>query len=236
MPKNNKHYKRKRGFRVRGGLNLKGYRANAELKFFDSSNTDRALTAPTDMSGGEANPSATVSLSSIAQGDGQSQRDGRRVTFHSLYVNGVINVPIQTNQTASEEQGVVFIALVLDHQTNGSLMSSESVYSNPSASALTNCVPFRNLAQTKRFTVLKTWRRAIQVPFAVFDGTNIEQYGKTVPFSIYHKFNTPIIATYTGTDGTISTQVDNSLHLIAFVTNADAGQSLSYQSRLRFMG
>ena len=54
------------------------------------------LTSPTDASGGELNPTGVITLNSVTQGDGKSQRDGRRLTMLSVYVTGTISCAVQT--------------------------------------------------------------------------------------------------------------------------------------------
>ncbi len=55
-----------------------------ELKFFDSFLVDGTLTVATDLSGAEQNPSATITPSTMGQGDQQNQRDGRIVVWKSI--------------------------------------------------------------------------------------------------------------------------------------------------------
>ena len=211
-------------------------RYGLELKFYDTSAAGNTLTTNTDGSGSEQNPSATIALSTIVQGDGEQNRDGRRATFESIYINGSIDYPTQVNQTTPEIQFDVFIALVLDTQTNGILLDSESVYLNVGGATGTGTLLQRNLRQSKRFQVLKTRRVLMPVPFAVFDGTNFEQYGARRHWQLYHTFRTPIVANYSGTTETIANSTDNSLHLLAFASSAVQAPTISYSSRLRFRG
>ena len=62
---------------------------------------DLALVASADGTGGELNPSATIGLSTIIQGDGESNRDGRRANFESIFINGTLNIAAAVDQTVS---------------------------------------------------------------------------------------------------------------------------------------
>lgn len=207
-----------------------------ELKFYDQSLVGQALVTNTDGSGSEFDPSATIGLSTIIQGDSGSNRDGRRATFWSMFVNGSIDLPVKTNQVGGVLQTEVFICLVLDKQTNGIQIQSESVYLNVGGATGTGTLLQRNLVQSKRFTVLKTVRLIIPVVFSVFDGTNIEQYGTRTHWSLYHRFRTPVIANYSGDTEDIANSTDNSIHLLAFTSAVISNPTISYSSRLRFRG
>ncbi len=204
-----------------------------ELKFYDQSAGEN-LTAPTDASGGEENPSATITLNTVIQGDGESNRDGRQIVMKKISVVGCVRQALQTNQTATENAPLVLIALVHDTQTNGALLNSENVFVNPSADAELATKPFRNLQFIKRFRVLKRLQLKLQQPTVVWDGTNIEQGGLFTPFKMHVPLNIPV--NYSGTSETIANTVDNSLHIIAYCNDTSTVPRLLYNSRLRFVG
>ncbi len=205
-----------------------------ELKFYDTSLSSHALTSPSDATGGECNPSATVNFTTIAQGDGEENRDGRKVTVKSVFINGTIKVPLQTNQTATEGAAVVFLALVHDTQTNGAQLDSESVYTNKVAASSGAASPMRNLKFSSRFRVLATRRFALEQPQVVYDGTNIEQGGYEKPFVLSWRGNMNII--YKATTSDVANITDNSIQLICFCSNTATGPLLNYNARTRFVG
>ncbi len=225
---------RPRQYRRKQKINTLKY--GIELKFYDVSLAGGILVTNTDGSGSEFNPSATIALSTIVQGDGGSNRDGRRATFHSIFINGSIDYPTKTNQSATTLQTEVFICLVLDKQTNGLLLQSESVYDNVVGTTTGGVLLQRNLQQSKRFTVLRTRRVLMPIPFSVFDGTNFEQYGAHKQWAMYHTFKTPVIANYSTTGESIANSTDNSLSLLAFTSSVDLNPTITYSSRLRFYG
>ncbi len=206
-----------------------------ETKFYDTSLIGSALTFPTDASGGEHNPSATICLNSVVQGDGESQRDGRKISMLSMHVKGTVLVPSQVNQTVPDAGGDILIALVHDKQTNGTLLDSETVFVNPGADALTANQPFLNLQYRERFQVLATQRLNLRDPNTAWDGTNMEQQGYTLPFEMYKSLN-GMTVTYKGTTESIANIVDNSLSIIAYGNAAGLAPTMSYNARLRFRG
>lgn len=206
-----------------------------ELKFYDTKLVGAALTAPTDSAGGEHDPSATIVLNSVTQGDGEQQRDGRKMTMKSIYISGVVKCVPQANQTVTDAASMVFLALVLDMQTNGATITSENVFTNKSADAILAASPMRNLEFNTRYRVLKTIRMVLQNPNISYDGTNMEQQGLNRPFKMYVPLN-DLGVTFNGTTETVANITDNSLHLIAYTNSVALAPNLNYNARLRFMG
>ncbi len=205
-----------------------------EVKFLDSSVVGTSVLAPTDAAGAEVDPSTLLALNAIAQGDGESNRDGRRCVLKNVYVTGHIRCPKQANQTAGDDSAQIFVALVWDKQTNGAQLNSEDVYTNPGANAQTAAVPLRNLQYSQRFQVLDTVALDFSGPTIAYDGTNVEQSGLVKPFKLSKKINIP--CQYTGTTGVVANIADNSLHIIAYASNVDLVPIIDYNARVRFVG
>ncbi len=209
-----------------------------ETKFYDQKLLGAALTAPTDATGGEVDPSATVMLNTVVQGDGESQRDGRKITMKSIYIEGQVKTAGQAGQSATDNQALVFIALVLDTQCNGATINSEDVYVNPGANGVTAAGPLRNLQFTKRFKVLATRRFIIQNPNMVNDTGStggVIQNGLSKRFKIFKNLGN-LQVTYSATTETVANITDNCLHMVAFVSNTALAPQINYVSRLRFVG
>lgn len=211
-----------------------------EKKFFDTAVALVAVPAPTDATGGEfdptALPAATLCLSAPAQGDGEQNRDGKRIVIKSVQVKGVCRVPPAELQAAPPTSTKVFVALVLDTQTNGAQLNSEDVFKNLSAEAAQNTDLTRNLLFGSRFKILKSGvfdvTPASMSHFAVdsFSYSGIAcEFDWFVPLELPVNFNA-------GTTAVIANVVDNSLHMIAFSTNATLGPTIGYNARIRFMG
>ncbi len=206
-----------------------------EVKFADQTLTATALVNPSDATGGEVDPSATVVFNSVAQGDGESQRDGKTITMRSLTITGTVNTAVNNAETTASASSQIFIALVLDKQTNGTTINSEDVYTNPGGAALA-ATPFRNLANIKRFRVLATRKFSLGNSSMFADTTTTASIsGRNLKWHMFVNLR-GMQTNFTGTDGTVSTIRDNSLHLIAFTTNVDAVPTITYNSRLRYVG
>lgn len=208
-----------------------------EVKYYDTSLVASAIPNVADASSGEKNPSATICLNSITQGDGEQQRDGRKATMKSIYINGRVNIPRQTTQALADDGTNIIICLVKDTQTNGALLNSEDVFANPSASALLGSSLFRNLKFTKRFQVLASVKLTFGNMNMVNDTGatgNTNQSGTTQTFSMYKKLGFSTL--YSAATETIANITDNSLSMIAYCDNGELAPTISYNSRLRFVG
>lgn len=205
-----------------------------EKKFYDTLVVDSAIVSPAGPTGGEQNPTAVICLNSVTQGDGEQQRDGRRMTMVSIHVTGNVKQTTQTNQTALDVAPTIFLALVLDTQTNGALLNSEDVFANPSVDNVLAANLLRNLQFSRRFKVLKSLTFMMPIAQAVYDGTNIEIGGVVRPFRMDVMLD--VSSTFSGTTETIANITDNSLTFIAFASDIGAAPLLSYNARLRFVG
>ncbi len=208
-----------------------------ELKFYDQLLIGKAIPASTDATGGEVDPSATVLLNTVVQGDGESNRDGRRMTMRSIMVEGQVNIAALAAQSGANDGTQIFIALVLDTQTNGATINSEDVFVNPGASALTAASPLRNLQFSKRFRILATRKFAFAQPNMTNDtgatgGVIIG--GATKRFKIFKRLGQ--IVNFSNTTETVANITDFSLHMIAYASSVTQVPKISYNSRLRFVG
>jgi len=229
-------FKRSAGMSARSVSNMRiGGFLGIELKYVNYARSALALVAPTDASGGEIDPATALALNAIAQGDGEQQRDGKQVNIKSCYVTGVVDIPATINQTTAKNIPTIYIALVLDKQTNGAQLSSELVFENPSAASTTAANPLRNMQYTSRFDVLDSVCVELEQPQVTFDGTNLETAGSRAHFKL--SWTGDMMTQYTGIGATVSVIQDNSLHLIAFAgPDISAAPVISYNSRVRFVG
>ncbi len=210
-------------------------RLGIETKFFDESIVGHTILAPTGSTGGQANPSATITLNTVIQGDGESNRDGRKINMKSLQVNGIVQVAAQATATSADIATYVYVAIVHDKQTNGAVFLSQNVFTNPSANAALAASPFRNLQFQSRFKVLAFKRIKLPMAEAAGISSSMEIAGFQVPFSL--KVNLkgmPVV--YSNTTGVVASITDNSLNMCVFCSNTNAAPALSYNSRLLFVG
>lgn len=218
---------RRRNTRTAGFLGI-------EKKFYDTSKVNLDISNAGAATGAEADPNTIKCISAPSQGDGESQRDGRKMMIKSIQVTGTVSRTAQADQTAADASANVYIALVQDTQSNATQLNSEDVFINPSTSVATIANPLINMQYSQRFKVLGAKKFTLPVPTMSFDGTNIEQSGVSKTFKFFKTCNIPV--SFQSTTEGITNVIDNSLHIIAFTDATNAVPTLSYNSRIRFVG
>ncbi len=225
---------RKRTLNARTG----GY-LGLELKFLDCAWNAVTIPASTDGSGGELQPSSgcTNCMSCPAQGDGESQRDGRKFVMKSVWLSGSIDTSPDPDKADGSNVDGHYFALVLDTQANGATVVSESVYLNPGSSAA-NILPqpLRNLQNSKRFRILASQFVAPGGAYAQTDGTNTAsisaQNSTYVSLSWRGSLNVDTI----GTTADVASVSNNAIHLVAYAGSTQLSPVFRGKSRMRFMG
>jgi len=204
-----------------------------EKKFYDTSLLNSALTSPTDSTTGAQNPSATICLNTVTQGDSESQRDGKQIAMLNLTIKGKLSVDGLEDQIALQSPHTIFVAVVLDTQTNGALTATNNIFKNTAANAGTSVIPLRNLLFGKRFRILKQKRFTI-------DNHEMQHAANAISSSYRHRFFDWFIplkgmkVNYSNTTETIANIIDNSISVIAYCTTTLP--TISYNARLRFVG
>ncbi len=207
-----------------------------ESKFFDEGEGPTAIVSPSDSAGGEVDPTGDC-LNAMVVGNTDQTRIGRVITMTKISIRGVINTIIQVDQTVPDTPPLVMIALVLDTQANGLTLSSEAVFTNPSASSLGAVAPFREMDQVSRFKVLRRVQLTMPAPGQSGDSTNFEIQGTQAYFNMFYKFPSGgLKVNYKATAGAVADIVDNALHVIAYCSSATLAPTITYNSRLRYLG
>lgn len=209
-----------------------------ELKYLDCAWNAVTVNQSTDGASGEVQPSSgcTGCLSMPSQGDGETQRDGRKFTVKSIWVSGAIDSIALTDQGDAVEDRGVFVALVLDTQANAATIVSENVYLNPGTGSVTILPqPLRNLKFSKRYRVLDSRYVAPGGMYAMTDGASTGSLSnQTVPiFSLNWKGSITCLAASTTADVVEAT--DNAFHVIAF-SGGGTSKTINMKSRMRFLG
>lgn len=208
-----------------------------ELKYHDAAISSGNLVTNTDASAGERDPAVGLSLNSIGQGTGDSERDGRRITITHVRVQGFIREDeVLTSLVRAPQQ--YFVALVLDKQTNGAQLKSEDVFKNIGATTTTGTDLMANLKFSKRFAILGMKRLTYgnNVPIATSPAAGSNAYNGVLSRFTFNK-RMKLSVLYSESGNTIASIVDNSLHVIAFcVDTTEPTPKLSYVSRIRFVG
>lgn len=203
-----------------------------EKKFYDTSKALTALTAPSDAAGGEFDPATVDCISAPAQGVSVQQRIGNKIMITEAHVDGVVVVPKQTAQMAADNGCAWVMYMVQDLQSNKATLDSEAVFKNTAGSGTLAASPMRNLQYSSRFRVLAKMEGTIE-PFSAVDySSNVEQAGVTQKFRLDWKGKMPV--QFDGTDAGIGSVIDNSIHIIGYVSNTDLATSAVYQARVRY--
>lgn len=211
-----------------------------ELKYRDSSRVGAVLQATSNASNGVHDPATRGLLNDIDQGDGPNQRDGRQVRLKNITVKGQIRIGPETGLSGPDNVPRIFIALVLDKQTNGVQMASESAFVNPSNVPNLCCDPFLNLETSQRFRILKTCHLGPK-DFAgchtmgTYPAGQLAENGLTIPFTMFADLKS-LPVNYLGTTGTAANVADNSLHIVAWCNDVTTDPVLDYNCRIRFVG
>jgi len=231
-------YRRNRGLRSYPG-------AGIETKYYDASISAVAIPAPpasSTWSGLDTvNPTTLLCLNSMSQGTGPSNREGRMITMQSLQISGIVNIPAQADQTAADTIPVIKIWIVLDKQTNGgdatTGITSENVYTNPTATIIGGLAPLRNMLFSKRYKVLKEILVEPKTLPMVNDLTNIEQEGVATSFDCFINLKGRKVEYKSdAAPSTVADIVNNGLFVMAATSNAATAPTLTYNSRLRYRG
>ncbi len=189
--------------------------AGGEQKFHDLDIDDAAIA-----SGGTI---VEDSCLTIAEGNGESQRIGRKIVVKSILWNMRVKL---AGQTASASTGdVARIILYQDKQTNGATAAVLDVLETADFQS------FRNLANTGRFNILMDKKISLTSKSGSGRGsTDTLAFGTDRrDFAFYKKCNIPIEYDNSATDGTIPTMRSNN---IGVITITESGL-LSFASKMR---
>lgn len=220
--------KKRKASKKYGGVRTGGF-SNIERKFVDY---EYNAVVVNTVAGSEADPSTPGCISAVAQGDGESQRDGRKYLIKSINIKGYVQWPSYTASASVYGDSFVRFLVVLDTQTNGAQLNAEDVLADPTSTDL-DAVAFRNLQYTSRFKVLKDMIILGKRETLVHNGTNYDSSNMVVPFECYITKDIPVTTSATG--ATVSTITDNSIHVIAIYSQG-AQPTMRYMSRVRYEG
>jgi hypothetical protein len=206
---------------------------NMERKFLDASFAG-TLTVD-NWTSAECDPATLLCLNGIAQGDGESNRDGKNYRMLSVHLRGYVALSQNESVVSPTGDSLIRIALVLDKQTNGAQLSAENVITTGGTVAING---FRDLQYTSRFRVLEDIILRIDNNGLSEGSINLFANGtRRLPFTMNHTFKNPIPVTCSASTGVVGAIVDNSLHVIATALTAGSlDASLAYASRVRFTG
>ncbi len=229
---NPRPWQRRRGFampaRFRGRLRTGGYYGRgmtggggcsgaAELKFHDVEIDQSPVAALGDI--------AEDSCLTIAQGDGEQQRDGRKMCVKKIGWKFSLSLP--STIVAAETSDTVRVILYMDTQTNGAAATVALILAD------TNHEAFNNLEQGKRFRTLMD--RTYTLVSKAGGGAAGTGFGEDrVDDAFYKNCSTAVTYDSTATTGAIATMRDNNIGVLTISKSGFA--SFSSRMRIRFTG
>ncbi len=158
---------------------------------------------------------------SVAQGTGQSQRIGRKISIHSIEGIG----ELMLDPVAGGDSALFRWYLLQDKQANGTSPTALDIFENDDFKT------FFNLANEGRFRVLAQGKSA----FNRFDSgaTEVAKW-----FNVKRFFKRPIVIEYSTTGGGIGNRTTNNLIFVHTRTILGGGQvmGIDLQWRIRYTG
>ncbi len=175
-----------------------------------------------------------------AQGDGYSDRDGRKCYIKNIRIRGQLLQNAGTTKTVASTQGFVRLLVVKDTRTCGTTIVGEDVLgpgqgSDGAAGLLADTAvsALTNPAGWGKYRVVADKTLQIDNQQVWYDGTDGNLQGHRIPFDFTVKCNCWV--NFKDTTGLIASVVDNSFHLIGATSEGD-DWTISYIARTSFVG
>lgn len=186
-----------------------------ELKFKDIG-FNQNMTANTTVSAQD--------FITVGQGNGPSERIGQSYTIKSIQFRG--NLVWNAGPSTGTAQ-VYYMWMVLDTECNGVDPNTTDIFtSNDPKMAMIN------LANSKRFRILKKWTKVFQPQLGVI-GTNVGPMNHPVEF--YLKCNIPIKYNAADTTGAKAARTRNNIVMVVgAVTDLGATENITGVFRIRY--
>ncbi len=205
--------------RLRGVVRRSGYYgrfsgSGGEKKFFDTALTDAAVAATMTIN----------NLTIIPEGNGESDRIGRKITLKSVSILYSLVLPGATGATISSD--TVRCMLVQDTQTNGAQFTATQLIDTDTM------ISFNNLANSSRFKVLYKAEYKLRsiggapsgAAFILSEDQKFLRFTKAI--------NIPIEYDNSATTGVITSVRSNNLY---WVTQAEGGHcTATGNARVRY--
>ncbi len=202
------------GQQLRKDVNkLKRQMREVELKFVDA-NVDDAVIAATG--------TVQSQLFTIPEGDGQSDRHGRKIVLKSVQWRGVVALP--SSATIADGSDTCRLIMLKDNSANGALPAVLDIL------VAANWESFKNLENSGRFTTLLDKFVSINCFGVAGNGTSNDTAPREMGFKFYRKLNTMIEYNDSATTGVITTINTNNIVLLYISRNGVC----SVESCIRF--
>jgi len=206
-----------RGY-VRTAGYYKGGGAGTELKFHDLDIDDTDIAT-----GGTI---AEDSCLTIAQGDGESERIGRKCTVKSI--NWRFQIVLDSASTPVSGTDVVRVILYQDKQTNGATAAVTDILESDDFQS------FNNLANKSRFRTLMDRTYELNSSAAAGNGTTDLTAPAQINDTFFMSCNIPIEYDNSATTGAIATMRSNNIGVLLLSGFGRCG--FASKMRIRFVG
>ncbi len=167
-----------------------------------------------------------AALLTIAEGNGESERIGRKLTIKKIGWRYECRIP--TTATAANTSDIIRVMMVLDKQANGALGANTDVLENDDYQS------FNNLSNSQRFRILMDKSYAMHCPAGSGRGTaDTLSYGEHIITAQWHKeCNIPIEYDNSASTGVITSIRSNNIFIIVGSKSGLGG--FASQVRIRY--
>ncbi len=187
-----------------------------EKKFFDGSKGNTSISATGTIT--------DDSLNEIAQGDGESNRDGRKIIIKSVHVKGLVKADAATTPTTTGNR--IRIIMYLDKQANGATATVADLLEDADING------FRNLSNSGRFTFWYDRSMDLNNIAGSYDGAG-DQFGEMHKgFKINKSCDIPV--QFNSTAGAITELTSNNIGMC--MIDEEGNSTAQYRWRVRFVG
>lgn len=204
--------------------------SRGEMKAVDASSTSLNIAFSTS--------AAKALLNGTVPGNAIQNRLGRRMRMESIQVQGAV---LQVQNGAGPGNDFLNLYLVYDEQPNGAAFAFSDLIQSCDNSGTTGSTVFgfMNMSNSKRFRILRHWKKKIGCPAGVSANQPAQEgtdYVTTTTINWFLKLKGLDVQYNTGTAGTIADIQTGALYLMAVGANAsaDSQYSLAFNARLRF--
>lgn len=220
MYKRKRKYVPRRQFKRRKFTRAKRSQLTQELKWFDTSTDENAISSTGVVKG---------SLNLVPQGTGESERVGRRILVRTVAGRFSTELNLEQNVSDIGPGDIVRIILYCDKQANGGNPAVTDILQTAAYDA------FRNLNQKDRFKILHDQFITINRRVAMTDGTNTAQSPIVQGFKFrkYWRLNGLPIE-FDGVSGAITTITSNNIGVL-YISRQGVGGMLAHW-RIRYDG
>ncbi len=187
-----------------------------ELKFHDVNlNVDPLAVAG----------SVTASLNLIAQGNGESQRLGRKCFVKSIHIRGRWQVD---TAGASDQDTTIRMIIFIDKQCNGATAAVTDILDSAGYTS------FRSLVNSGRFKICMDRNYTLHKDTEHTSADAVVTFQKTRDFQWHKKLNVPLL--FDGATGAITEICCQNIGVLFICDNVGSAPKFNGNVRLRFQG